>query len=111
MARGPSFTDVNYAFIAVLVENPDAVFKVTEQRIAERMVENGWLTMRNHEVLRSAGKFQYTAKVINFVPTAEGLRKYEELRKLFNPEVDINMVKKAIAGEGRKAHLKEKLIQ
>lgn len=108
--RRASFTVVCYSFIGVLVENPQAVFALTEQRIAERMTANGWLTKREIKVPRSAGAYNYEASVINFVPTTEGLEKYNELRKLIDLSADLANIEKAARGEARKEKLKQKLL-
>lgn len=108
--RNPSFTDVCYSFIGILVENPNAVFALTEQRVAERMTANGWLTKREIKVPRVAGKYEYEATVVNFVPTTDGLERYNELRKLVDLSADLQKIHKAVRGEDRKERLKKKLL-
>lgn len=108
--RRASFTDVCYSFIGVLVENPEAVFALSEQRIAERMTANGWLTKREIKVPRTAGLYQYEATVVNFVPTSEALERYNKLRKLVDLSADLADIKKAMNGESRKQSLKQKLL-
>lgn len=108
--RKPSFTDVCYAVIGILVENPHAEFALTERRIAERMAENGWLTREEMKVPRSAGAYQYQATIVGFIPTEAGLEKYQELRKLVDLSLDLRNIEKALQGEKRKERLKQKLV-
>ncbi len=103
-----SFTPLCYGVIAVLVENPESVFALTQQRVAERMVEYGWLTQRKITRRETAGGYTYDAEFLNFVPTEEGLRLFGDLNKLVK-EVNPDDVKKAIQGERYKQHLKRKL--
>jgi hypothetical protein len=109
--KKPRFTEVCYGIIAVLVENPQAVFALTEQRIAERMVNYGWLTQETMEIPQTAGNYQYNVKVTGFRPTPEGLTKYEELKKLIVPDVSLDQLEKAYRGEYRKEVLKRKLVK
>lgn len=108
--RSPSFTDVCYAIIGILVENPHAEFALTERRIAERMAENGWLIRKDMRVPRSAGSYHYEASIVGFVPTEIGLEKYQELRKLVDLSIDLRNLEKALHGELRKNRLKQKLL-
>jgi len=105
-----TFTAKCYSFISILVENPEAVFALTEQRISERMVVNGWLTKREIKVKRSAGLYNYEATVVNFVPTVDGLEKYNALHKLLALGASLEDIKKAISGEEISKKLKKKLL-
>ncbi len=107
--RKTSFTAVCYSFIGVLLENPQARFALTEQRIAERMVANGWLKECEIEVPKSIGVYNYTVNIKSFIPTEEGLTLYEELHSLIKPGVDLQQLEKAFDGETRKQKLKLKL--
>lgn len=106
--RRVSFTPLCYGMIGLLVENPNAVFALTQQRIAERMEKNGWLERRIIELPQTAGAYTYVAKFLNFVPTEEGLAKWQELNNLVGA-ANLDDVKKATRGEKVKQQLKKKL--
>jgi len=108
MARGPSFTPLCYGIIGVLVERPDAVFSLTEQRVCERMEKHGWLTRRLIELPQQAGTFTYTSQFVNFVPTENGLKLWSELNKIVG-RISQEELRKAMSGERHKTFLLKKL--
>lgn len=115
--RRKAFTDVCYAIIGILVENPHAEFALTERRIAERMAKNGWLVCKEMKVSKTAGDYCYQASIVGFIPTEAGLEKYQELRKFVDSSMSLREhakllrdLEKTLKGEERKKRLKQKLV-
>src|SRR4051812_1879661 len=100
--RTRSFTYKCYAIIGILVDNPEAVFALTEQRICERLEKYGWLTRREIEILQKAGKYEYKVKYLNFVPTQEGLEKFNRYNSMLKAGVSLRDLKFAMRGEQAK---------
>jgi hypothetical protein len=99
-----SFTTACYAVIGTLVDDPKAVFSLTTQRVAERMVKHGWLKKRTIKLPQKVGVYEFEADFVNFTPTEEGLRLFNDINRLVKG-VNVDKLKFAIQGEAEKQQL------
>ena len=111
MARGPFFTEVCYGIIGILLDDAYAVFALTEQRICERMVKNGWLTRREIDIPQRVGSYTYSAKFTNFVPTDAGMELYTDLNQYVVIKDNLAKMKKAVRAEEKKQYLQKRLVK
>lgn len=107
--RMSSFGATAYAYLGLLIDNPKSVLKKSQKNVADRFVENGWLEKVNLKIPQQIGAYEFEITEQTYAPTIEGLRQYEALRKLIDPNISIEQIKKIYIGEITKVALLKRM--